>query len=306
MFIPQDPQERSIRIDVDGRSTPFTFRTMVIGRPPWPGMAPGRQPSLPDQGGPCTPRRTGNDGREPPGAIEPRTLETPRQISYPSGTMLQSDQLPGSAAAPAICAADGELSFGQLREAAARAAGALLDGAADLAGARVCFLVPPSCDYVVTLHGIFRAGGIAVPLGLMHPEPELAWILDDTRPGVVVAHPDCAARRRATGPTWPAPAVDVGTVRPAPASLPEVGPDCGALIVYATTGRRRACCVHAIWQRRSAQSSRHDLGPRDRMHALPLHHIQHRQRDVRTTAGASCRSAAVRGRDRVATDHRQP
>lgn len=209
----------------------------------------------------------------------PRELETTRRIPYPAGTMLQSDQPPARAAAPALCAADGELSFGQLHEAAAGAAGVLLADAADLDGARVCFLVPPGCAYVVTLHGIFRAGGIAVPLGLMQPEPELAFILDDTRPAVVVVHPDCAARlaplARARGLRLLATPELQG---PVPAALPAIEADRGALIIYTsgTTGRPKGVLsTRAILSAQiQAIVTAWELGPRDRMlNTLPLHHI---------------------------------
>jgi len=52
-------------------------------------------------------------------------------------------------------------------------ASALLDGAADLGEARVAFLVRPGHEYVATLLGIWRAGGVAVPLWVSHPLPEL-------------------------------------------------------------------------------------------------------------------------------------
>lgn len=38
--------------------------------------------------------------------------------------------------------------------------------------------------------GIWRAGGIAVPLSLFHPRPELEYVIDDTAPAAVIAHPD--------------------------------------------------------------------------------------------------------------------
>jgi malonyl-CoA/methylmalonyl-CoA synthetase len=54
----------------------------------------------------------------------------------------------------------------------------------------VAFLVPPGFHYVAVQWGIWRAGGIAVPLSLFHPRPELEYVLEDTDPAVVVAHPD--------------------------------------------------------------------------------------------------------------------
>ena len=41
--------------------------------------------------------------------------------------------------------------------------------ATDLAEARVAFLVPPGFDHVAVQWGIWRAGGIAVPLATSHP-----------------------------------------------------------------------------------------------------------------------------------------
>ncbi|HET7463637.1 MAG TPA: hypothetical protein VFJ82_20450, partial [Longimicrobium sp.] len=47
----------------------------------------------------------------------------------------------------ALVDAGGEHTYAALLDASARVAAALLDGAADLGEARVCFLVPPSFDY---------------------------------------------------------------------------------------------------------------------------------------------------------------
>ena len=70
--------------------------------------------------------------------------------------------------------------YGQLLEDSARVAAALLGGKADLEGARVCFLVPPGYDHVAVQWGIWRAGGVAVPLGMMHPLPELQYTVEDS------------------------------------------------------------------------------------------------------------------------------
>ena len=42
----------------------------------------------------------------------------------------------------------------------------------------------------------WRAGGIAVPMALSHPPAELAHVLDDAKPEVVVVHPDYESRIR--------------------------------------------------------------------------------------------------------------
>ena len=61
-----------------------------------------------------------------------------------------------------------------------RFAGGLLAGEADLQEERVAFLMPASFEYVTTLHGIWRAGGIAVPLNTASALPELEHCLSST------------------------------------------------------------------------------------------------------------------------------
>lgn len=73
----------------------------------------------------------------------------------------------------ALIGPEGTLSYRELLDASARVASVLLDGATDLASARVAFLVPPGLTHVTTQWGIWRAGGIAVPLASSHPRPEL-------------------------------------------------------------------------------------------------------------------------------------
>lgn len=95
-----------------------------------------------------------------------------------------------------ILADEGEFTYQQLLDVSAGVAARLLDGKHDLDGARVAFLTPPSMAYVAVQWGIWRAGGIAVPLCVQHPEPELAYVLDDAAADIVVAHPDFADRLR--------------------------------------------------------------------------------------------------------------
>jgi len=76
--------------------------------------------------------------------------------------------------------------FQQLLNASSAIAHHLLDGAKDLAEARVVFLVPPSFDYVATQWAIWRAGGIAVPLCTLHPLPALQYVIEDTDAAILV------------------------------------------------------------------------------------------------------------------------
>jgi malonyl-CoA/methylmalonyl-CoA synthetase len=66
----------------------------------------------------------------------------------------------------------------------------LLAGRKDLNEERVAFIVPPSFGYVACQWGIWRAGGIAVPLCVAHPLPSLRYVLEDTMATVLIVHPD--------------------------------------------------------------------------------------------------------------------
>jgi malonyl-CoA/methylmalonyl-CoA synthetase len=77
-------------------------------------------------------------------------------------------------------------SYYDLAQAAGRVAAELAGGAGDLDGARVAFLVPPSFAYVVISRGIWRAGGVAVPLAVSHPPAELEHVIRDSGASVVV------------------------------------------------------------------------------------------------------------------------
>jgi malonyl-CoA/methylmalonyl-CoA synthetase len=86
------------------------------------------------------------------------------------------------------------MTYGALDARSRTAASVLLGGLDDLAEARVAFLVPPGIDWVLTQWGIWRAGGIAVPLAISHPLPELAWVIEDSAASIVVGHPAEADR----------------------------------------------------------------------------------------------------------------
>jgi len=62
----------------------------------------------------------------------------------------------------------------------------LLGRSPDLAEDRIAFLVPGSFDYVAVQWGIWRAGGIAVPLSAAAREPELEHVFADAEIGVAL------------------------------------------------------------------------------------------------------------------------
>jgi malonyl-CoA/methylmalonyl-CoA synthetase len=179
----------------------------------------------------------------------------------------------------AVAAEEGTFTYAELLDASARVAAALLDGAADLEGARVAFLAPPGWAYVATQWGVWRAGGVAVPLAVSHPEAELEYVVRDADAAVVVAHPDFAgvlgpmaerAGRRLL-------ATDNALAAP-PAPLPEVAEDRPAMIVYTsgTTGKPKGVVTTHAGLRAQITSLVEAWGwtEDDRtLLVLPLHHV---------------------------------
>jgi malonyl-CoA/methylmalonyl-CoA synthetase len=179
----------------------------------------------------------------------------------------------------AVLDATGEHTYTELLMASERVASALLDGRSDLAGERVCYLIGPNFSHVAVQWGIFRAGGVAVPLCVSHPAPELAHVLDDAKPTAVIAGPEFEARLAPL-----ASERDLSFLAPnalltaAPAPLPDVDPFRPALLIYTsgTTGKPKgAISTHGILgaQMQSVVTA-WQLSPSDRiLHVLPLHHL---------------------------------
>src|SRR5438132_360980 len=142
---------------------------------------------------------------------------------------------------PAIIAGAGTFTYRDLLDASARVAACLLGGRDDLPEARVAFLAPPGFHYVAIQWGIWRAGGIAIPLAVSHPPAELEYVIRDADAETVVVYEDFAAVMQ--GVHLPPATRTVTTdeaVSTAPRSpLPRVAAGRRAMIVYTsgTTGR---------------------------------------------------------------------
>jgi malonyl-CoA/methylmalonyl-CoA synthetase len=197
----------------------------------------------------------------------------------------------------AISAPEGIFTYGDLARESAGVATRLLGGRADLDRARVCVLTPPGWDYVRTQWGVWRAGGLAVPLAVSHPPPELAYVLDDAEPEIVVAHPSMMERIRGIAAERGVHLVGSDEIaRPVePARLPDLDAGRPAMMLYTsgTTGRPKGVVItHANIQAQvEALSEAWGWSSDDRilLH-LPLHHV-HGIVNVLTCAlwnGAEC------------------
>ena len=197
----------------------------------------------------------------------------------------------------AIVAAGRAYTYGELDRASCRAADVLLaSGTSDLNEARVAFLVAPGFEYAAVQRGIWRAGGVAVPLATSHPPAELEYVIRDSGAACVVGEPmsarvlepiASAAGARfilaadliwadlKVGP-YSASELDVGAgLQAGPQHL---GPNRRAMIVYTsgTTARPKGVVsTHAnIGAQIAALVEAWEWSPEDRLLlALPLHHL---------------------------------
>lgn len=180
----------------------------------------------------------------------------------------------------AIVASDGTFTYRDLLETSERVATCLLAGHDDLAEARVAFLTPANFSYVATQWGIWRAGGIAVPLAVSHPPPELEHAIGDSAADVVVVHPQLAPVMSAV--ELPSSVRTVTTTEAAGAAprspLPVVAEGRRAMIVYTsgTTGRPKGVVTtHAnIAAQVTSLITAWEWRGDDRIPlVLPLHHV---------------------------------
>ena len=179
----------------------------------------------------------------------------------------------------AILAPEGAFTYRQLMDASGKVASFLLDGTTDLKEKRVAFLAPPGFDYVALQWGIWRAGGIAVPLSLFHPRPELEYVLDDTGPAAAVVHPDLANRLDwAAGVRNLRLASSTEALANAAGPLPAVATSRRAMILYTsgTTGKPKGVVTthENIAAQITSLVEAWGWSGEDRiLEVLPLHHL---------------------------------
>ena len=88
----------------------------------------------------------------------------------------------------ALVDADTQYSYRETNARINQFAAGLLAGKDDLDEERVAVLIPASLDYVTVLHGIWRAGGIAIPLNVASAEAELQHYLNSAGVTRVIAN----------------------------------------------------------------------------------------------------------------------
>lgn len=186
------------------------------------------------------------------------------------------------------------VSYGELDERSSAVAEGLLRSVPggpvdDLAGRRVCALLSPGIDYVVAQWATWRAGGVWVPMAVSHPPRELAFVLSDADPSIVLVASSMAGRieeatdvLREEGPGLDGSARTVAEVEALAGAgrrgLPDVDDDRPALMIYTsgTTGRPKGVITthgNVNAQIAALTEAWGWTGEDHILHILPLHHV---------------------------------
>jgi malonyl-CoA/methylmalonyl-CoA synthetase len=188
----------------------------------------------------------------------------------------------------AVVATDGSFGYGDLVTASLAVARRILGHRFDLEEGRVAYLVRPGFQHVAVQWGIWQAGGVAVPLALSHPPPELDFVLADSDPDLVIADPELGpimsplARARGIPFRSSSEILRKDERDPAegdsPPPLPTLQEARRALMIYTsgTTGRPKGVITTHANLRAQVTSlvQAWEWRPEDRiLHVLPLHHV---------------------------------
>tara|TARA_R110001592_G_scaffold48061_1_gene151711 strand:+ start:6270 stop:7748 length:1479 start_codon:yes stop_codon:yes gene_type:complete len=154
----------------------------------------------------------------------------------------------------------------------------LLQDQKDLNQARIAFLVPASFSYATVQWGIWRAGGIAVPLCEKHPLPSIQYVLEDTQATTLIY---TEAFTELLSPLFKSTNirfVKYADIKPKKCKLPTITLDRSALILYTsgTTGLPKGVVTtHAnIEAQITALTTSWEWNKDDHvLNVLPLHHV---------------------------------
>ena len=124
-------------------------------------------------------------------------------------------------------------SYDRLLASSQNIAANLLNGKPDLEEERITFLIPPSFEYTAVQWGVWAAGGIAIPLCVLHPLPSLQYVLQDAEADIVIAHKDYLEFLKLLEKAFGISVVPLEIMlRENNSELPDVDPNRRAMILY--------------------------------------------------------------------------
>jgi malonyl-CoA/methylmalonyl-CoA synthetase len=180
-----------------------------------------------------------------------------------------------------IVDSQGGHSYSGLLGASSRIAAAMLSGRADLHEERIAFLITPGFPWVAAQWGIWRAGGVAVPLPMASPASELAYYIQDAGASALIS--DDANREVLTDAAHGCGGLQTHSIEELLASqaenaLPRIASDRRAMILYTsgTTSRPKGVVTtHANTRAQiTSLTEAWEWTSDDRiLLCLPLHHV---------------------------------
>jgi malonyl-CoA/methylmalonyl-CoA synthetase len=179
----------------------------------------------------------------------------------------------------AVVDGQGFFTYDHLLDASSQIAAALLAGRDDLREDRVAFLVTPGFPWVAMQWGIWRAGGVAVPLPLNSTRPELEYLIEDTGASALVFDTSAAPLLEPIAASHPLRAFlyDQLPICP-PRPLPEISSERRAMILYTsgtTSKPKGVVTTHAnVAAQIKSLVDAWEWSASDRiLLCLPLHHV---------------------------------
>ncbi|MGR3811666.1 acyl-CoA synthetase [Jiulongibacter sp. NS-SX5] len=178
----------------------------------------------------------------------------------------------------AIRTSEADFTYKDLLERSGQIAASLLNGREHLNEARIAFIINPGFEYVAMQWGIWRAGGIAVPLCVKHPFLSLKYVIEDTSAEQLIYTDDYHELISPFKSFENLRVSNYQNLHEDAADLPQVDADQRAMILYTsgTTGKPKGVVsthcnlksqVNSLVEAWQWTSDDHILN------VLPLHHI---------------------------------
>jgi malonyl-CoA/methylmalonyl-CoA synthetase len=188
-------------------------------------------------------------------------------------------QLRSNSSKTALVEGDRSYTYAEVNQRIDRFATGLLADKQDLDEERIAFFLPASLDYVTTMHGVWRAGGIAVPLNVASAVAELDHYLSCASVTRLVTSPDYLQSLQALCDELNVQLLTVDELLASEAAaLPEIGEDRRAMMLFTSGTTNKPKGVVSTHKTIRAQIttlldawawSENDVIPL----FLPLHHI---------------------------------
>ena len=127
----------------------------------------------------------------------------------------------------------GSYTYKDIVKASNKTASALIGDYSDLKEQRIGFLIPPSFEYISILWGIWKAGGIGIPLSLSATESELMHYLEDSKVSLLISGKEGSEKLKKLSIDLEIPLITTDNLQGnEEVTLPKIGVERRAMILY--------------------------------------------------------------------------